>query len=268
MTLKNSWKMFKTSAAVLRSRRELATFPILSGVVNAIVLVALGLLIVASNRTGPDLRYVTYGLMAATYVIIAYVTIFFNAALISQADIALRGGDPSVVAGIGVAASKWVRLIPWALTTAVVSYLLRGMRGNGQSIVRRFTGVAGVAWQVVSFFVLPKLVLEDRSFVETVRDSGRSLKETWGENATGNLGLVLLKIVLVAPAAFIFGFAFRLSGVGVLMGVAVAALWLLAALTTIAALTGVYQTALYQYMCERRSPEAFAGTDLRNALSA
>lgn len=192
---------------------------------------------------------------------------FSVGASIAPADHLMTLGD-KIVFGVLIVVSSWLRLLPWALTTAVVSYLLRAMRGGGQRIVRRLTGVTGMAWRVVSFFVLPKLVFEDRSFVETVRDSGRSFKETWGENAAGNLGLTLLKIVLVIPTGFIFGFAFRLSGVGVVIGVAVAALWLLAALTIVAALTGVYQTALYQYMCERRTPKAFADTDLSTALSA
>ncbi len=78
-----------------------------------------------------------------------YVATFWQAALISQANIALEGGDPSVAAGISAAAQRGGRLLPWVLITGVVSWIISAVEERVPFIGR----FLDVAWRVVSFQV-------------------------------------------------------------------------------------------------------------------
>ncbi len=95
-----SFEMFKASLRVLNTRKELVLFPVLSGA--ATLIVAAGFLVpglLASRDSldaGDKLEPASYVIFFVGYLVLAYVAIFFQAALISQADIALQGGDPSV----------------------------------------------------------------------------------------------------------------------------------------------------------------------------
>lgn len=75
-------------------------------------------------------------------------------------------------------------------------------------------------------------------------------------------------MVLAVPGRVVFSLAFRLDGVWVLVGMVIALLWLLAVVVVVTALTGIYQAALYQFLNNRRTPEAFATTDSSHAFSA
>ncbi len=59
-TLSTSWQIFKTSAKVLSSRKELAVFPLLSGITSLLVLVgmvALGVLLLPATTGERAIRF-------------------------------------------------------------------------------------------------------------------------------------------------------------------------------------------------------------------
>src|SRR5207253_2069583 len=145
-----------------RSRKELAVFPLLSGLASLVVAVSFLtpalFTIGASDTDSPTAA--SYLLFVGFYLVTAYVTIFFNAALISQANVALSGGDPSVADGLRVAGANWARILPWALLSASVSLIIRAVEERLGFLGRIVVGLIGVAWQLVTYLVLPILVLE------------------------------------------------------------------------------------------------------------
>ncbi|MDO2970293.1 DUF6159 family protein [Mycobacteroides abscessus] len=264
-TLSTSWQIFKTSAKVLSSRKELAVFPLLSGITSLLVLVGmvtLGVLLLPAT-TGDSIPPLFYPVFAIGYFIVMYVATFWQAALISQANIALEGGDPSVAAGISAAAQRGGRLLPWVLITGVVSWIISAVEERVPFIGR----FLDVAWRVVSFQVLPTLVLENVGAIDAVKKTRETLKNAWGHNVVGIVGLNFFTALLSLPGIGLIylGVAANMAaatGVFVLFGV----LWILVASIVGAALTGIFQTALYRFTVDGHVPGPFAGLDLRQAL--
>lgn len=264
-TLSTSWQIFKTSAKVLSSRKELAVFPLLSGITSLLVLVGmvtLGVLLLPAT-TGDSIPPLFYPVFAIGYFIVMYVATFWQAALISQANIALEGGDPSVAAGISAAAQRGGRLLPWVLITGVVSWIISAVEERVPFIGR----FLDVAWRVVSFQVLPTLVLENVGAIDAVKKTKETLKNAWGHNVVGIVGLNFFTALLSLPGIGLIylGVAAKMAaatGVFVLFGV----LWILVASIVGAALTGIFQTALYRFTVDGHVPGPFAGLDLRQAL--
>src|SRR3954471_17547673 len=109
--LARSYALFVASLRVLRAHKGLAWFTVLAGVAGLFVAGAfLTPAFFLSHVEITDHGRLTAGswvLLAAFYLVSAFVTIFFNAGLISQADVALRGGSPAVGAGLAAAARRW-----------------------------------------------------------------------------------------------------------------------------------------------------------------
>lgn len=268
--LANSWTMFTTSARVLFKRKELAVFPILSGIVNVVVaatfIVPMIAVMAGGSHSDRSMSVTMYIFMGVLYFVSAYVTIFFNAALISQADVALKGGDPSVKDGLKAAGGKWLKILPWALLSATVSQILKAIQDKAGPLGNIISGIAGMAWQVVTFLVLPKLVLEDRGVIDAIKESTAALKRTWGENLAGNAGLGVVGFVAALPGIALIFLGFKIGGIGLLAMIAVAVVWFLVVAVLMTALSGIYQTALYRFAADGATPSEFGGFDLASAF--
>jgi uncharacterized protein DUF6159 len=260
-----SWRMFKASWHVLRSRKELAVFPVLSVLSSLVVLVVfLTPAVFTSNDGRPGA--LGYVLFVACYLATAYVTIFFNAALISQADIALSAGDPSVAGGLKAAGRIAGKLLPWALLTATVSLVLRAIEERFGFLGRIVAGLIGMAWALVTYLVLPILVLENLGTKEAIRKSVALFRDTWGENVIGNAGIGLIGALLLLPSFVLVALGASAGGATFLALVIIAVAWGLLASIVMAALSVIYQTALYRFAAEGVTAPAFGDVDLRGAF--
>jgi hypothetical protein len=255
---------------VLSARKELVLFPVLSGLASLII--AAGFLVpgLLASRTaidnGQQLRPVSYVLFFIGYLVLAYVAIFFQAALISQADLALQGGDPSVAGGIRVARAHAGAIVPWAILSATVSLALRALEDRAGVVGRFAVGLVGLAWTLVTYLVVPVLVLENVTVGAAIRSSSALFKRTWGENVLGNAGVGLVSVLASLPAIVVFALGASAGGAvgGVLM--LLAGLWLLLVAVVTSALSGIYQTALYRYASSGAVAPAFADANLGQAF--
>jgi hypothetical protein len=120
--------------------------------------------------------------------------------------------------------------------------------GMGRMII----SLVGLAWNVATFLVVPVLIMEEVGPVDGVKRSVSLLKNTWGEQITGNLSIGLVTglffvLLIVAGVGLIILAA--MTEILALV-VAVAALWLLALLLLAlvsSTLNGIYAAAVYRY---------------------
>jgi uncharacterized protein DUF6159 len=262
-----SWRMFKASWHVLRSRKELAVFPVLSGLAGLLVAVVfLTPAVFTVDFDREQATPATYVLLACFYVVAAYVAIFFNAALVSQANIALQGGDPSVAAGLKVAGANWARLVPWALLSATVSLILRIIEERLGVVGRIVAGLIGMAWNLVTYLVLPVLVIEGTGTKDALRRSADLFRRTWGENVLGNVGIGVFGFLMFLPCVALVALGAAAGGATALVCVVIAVVWGLLTVVVSAALSGIYQTALYRYAADGATAPAFAEANLGHAF--
>ncbi len=249
----NSIALAKASWNVLRSDRKLVLLPVISGVVTLLVAVSflVPTAIVANNQGGAG--PVSILLAAIAYFIAAYVVIFFNAALVYATDAHLHGTEVTIGEAIKFASSRSHVLLPWALVSASVSVVLRALERQG--IVGRIIGaLAGVAWSLVTFLVLPVLVVEDLGPIKAVKRSGALFKRVWGEQviSNGGIGLIAVLAILVGllPAALLFAVGGPVAVIGVVLFV----LWAITVSLVASTLTGILSMALYRYATDGQVP--------------
>ena len=251
--ISRTFELAGASWRVLKSDKELIALPLVS--LLATIAVAVSFLIPIFNTctnttTGTascDLATTDYILLGVMYVALAFITIFFNAALVHAANQRMSGGDPTVGSALRGAALRVHRIFPWALVSATVSVILRAVEERMGLLGRIVAGIVGVAWSLVTFLVIPVLVIEDVGVGEALKRSGAMFKRTWGENMAAQVGFGLLGFLLVLPAIGVIALGFGTGGATAVILVAIGVMWILLVSLVLAALNGIFQTALYHY---------------------
>jgi hypothetical protein len=271
--LARSYALFVASLRVLRAHKGLAWFPVLAGIAGLLVagVFLTPAFFTAHVQTG-DVRPTagTYVLLAAFYLVSAFVTIFFNAALISQADTALRGdgGLPGVGAGLAAAGRRWPALLGWAGISATVSLVLRTIEERLGFLGSIISSLVGLAWRLTTFLVLPVVMLEGAGVKGSVQRSVELFRRTWGENVVGNAGIGLIGFLLsLAGYAVLLLVGLLLGGTAtVFVCLGLALVWTVLVTVFITTLSGIYQTALYRYAADGVVAGEFASVDFGAAF--
>lgn len=243
------WQLTKVSLGVLRKEKSLVLLPFLSllitGAVWAIFFVSIFFLAAPTDPFGSVLFYVG---LAVVYFVTFFVSIYFNAAVMGAAMIRLNGGDPTIADGLKVASENLGRIAGWALLTATVGLILRIISERFGWVGRIVASIAGVAWGIVTYLVVPVLIFEKIGPWAAVKRSGSLLRKTWGEAAGGYLTLGGIFVLLALPALLliVLGAIFGgLLGLVIALGIAVV-YWLILGLVGSAA-QSILVTALYRY---------------------
>ncbi len=242
--IRNSLALAGASWKVLKADKELMLLPVLSGIASLIVALTFILpLFSADEMTGAGILP-----LILMYFILAYITIFFNAALISAANERLEGGDPTIRSALRGAARRAGKMIPWALLSAIVSAILRALEERVGLIGKIVIALVGMAWTVITFLVLPIIVIEGLGVGKALKKSASLVRNTWGENLAGHIGIGLAGFLLIIPSIIlVVGGISAPDTVAGSAAIAVAILWGVIVTVVMAALTGIYQTALYKF---------------------
>ena len=273
--IRNSWALIKASAAVLRADKELVVFPIVSSI---------GLLVVTASFALPMLmagffdslfegeaRVLGAVVGFAFYVVQYFVIIFANAALVGAATIRLRGGDPTVGDGFRIAFKHIGVILSYALISATVGMILRWLSQRGKRLGRIASSIAGLAWNLATYLVVPVLVLEDVSPWQAIQRSASLLKKTWGEQVAGNLsvGLIfgLLTIVVILLGIPVFYLVILTQSVVLIVLTVLLFVLVFLALGLInSTLNGIYVAAVYRYAAEGEASGFFSEEMVRDAF--
>ena len=262
--IRNSLALARSSWAVLKADKELVLLPVISGIASLIVASSFILPIILADSayiggaTIGSIGGAPIGLLLLMYFVLAYITIFFNAALISAANERLEGGDPTIGSAIRGAARRAGKILPWALLSAVVSVILRAIEERVGFVGKIVIALVGMAWTVVTFLVLPIIVVEGVGTGKALKKSGSLLRNTWGENLAGHAGLGIVGFLLILPSIVLVAAGIASVGTGaggVAIGLGV--LWGIIVMVVMAALTGIYQTALYHFAVSGHVPSGY-----------
>ena len=253
--ISNTIRLAKASWAVLKADKELLLLPVMSAVATVFVAITfLAPIFAISGFKTEELGLVDYVLLGVLYVALAYVTIFFNAALVHAADERLNGGDPTLRSAIAGAWRRAGRILPWAIISATVSLILRAIEERTGFVGQIVVSLVGVAWALVTFLVIPILVLEDIGVVDAIKRSGSLFKQTWGENVAAQFGFGILGFIAALPAIAIGALGIAAGGVTAGVAIVIAVLWIALVMVVLSCLNAIFQAALYHYAVAGETP--------------
>jgi hypothetical protein len=274
----NTWSLMKASWEVLKKDEELLVFPVVSGICCLIVMALFAVPIFMSGAWQPPAKGAPlseqvnyYGLLFLFYFCDYLVIIFFNAAIVACAVIRMRGGDPTVGDGFRAAGARLSLIIGWALVSATVGLIFRIVEDRSKTAGRIIAALLGIAWSLMSFLVVPILVVEKKGPITALKESALLLKKTWGEQIIGNFSFGLVFFVLSLPAIALVAIAgFFASSAGTLLPLfvagAVALLYMIGLAVVNSALHAIFQTAVFLFARDNQVAPGFQADQLMNAL--
>lgn len=261
--IRRGFRLLGASWEVLKADRELLVLPLLSFAIILVVTASVAGATWAGGGLGREreaLRAVDYVALGVFYFLAYFVSIFFNAAVVGAATIRLSGGDPSVRDGLRLASSKVGKIAGWAAISATVGLILRAIEERAGFIGDLIVGLIGVAWSLMTYFVVPVILYEPVGTIEGIKRSASIFRQRWGEQMTGNVSIGLAMFLLALP---VIAVAVLLGALSLPVGLVVGTLGLGALIAVGTALSGVFQAALYRYATAGEAAAAFSESDLQ-----
>lgn len=254
-----SFELFKACWQVLKADKELIWFPIISSVAMLVVTILfllpastlLGLFGAASGSDTSSGSVLGYIIVFLWFLVAYFVSLYFNVALIGAALIRLDGGDPSLGDGIRIANSRLGKIAQYAALSAFVSLVLQQIKERAGFLGGLISFLGEAAWNVISFLVLPILIVQDISVLDAVKRSTAMLKKTWGEQlvVSGGMGFIffLLSLALLIVGGVLIFVLAQISSALAILGVILLVLALVVLGAVSGALGGIYKALLYRY---------------------
>lgn len=278
-----SWKITKLSFSVINKDRELLGFAFLAFIFSTLFSVAMIFpSIVPSLLEGGfsegSLEIYQYIMLFITYFGLAFIATFFNVCVVYTTKVRFEGGDATFGESIKFAFSRLGLIAKWSLLSATVGLLLRILQNFaarlgkvGQIIANILISLLGMAWSIISIFVVPVLVYEGLEPIPALKKSVEVIKKTWGESLIRVFGLGLMQffailIVLFASAGLTYVLATNFDVTGMLIGISVGVLLLLLTGLIFSVATTVFNTALYVYASNNSIAAGFSEEDVKSAF--
>lgn len=286
---RRGWALTKQSWRAFRNEPTLMVFPLLSGIGMTIVTAVIatitvlldpGLLDFDTDNNAHWTDPIVYVAFAVGIYLCTFIAVYFNVALAACAARSLSGDTVSLRDGLSTASQRLRSICGWALIAGTVGLILDTFGDAGGWTQRITVSLAGAAWKIASFFVVPLIALEGEAPWNALKRSSRVIRQHWGESATGVVtvgaifGFLFLPpfILLVTSLTFFIGFATTDTSDGGLLA-AIAFLVVLACAAACAlilivssALTGVFRVAVYLYAQTGEVPPAFDAASIQGAV--
>jgi hypothetical protein len=278
--ISDSFSLATSSWRLLRQDKQLILFPILSGISCVLVMAAFltplaffpELLNFDKDAQGNvQVPLWVYPVLFAYYFVNYFVVIFFNAALIGCAVLRFQGQPAGLKDGLMIASSRLPQIVEWALVSATVGLLLKMIESVHEKAGEIVSAILGTGWSIITYFVVPVLVVEKVGPFQAIQRSLALLRKSWGEALVGHLGLGFFLFLFLLPALLvgILGALMIAAAppVGLLL-VALAVLYFLVWLAVGPALNGIFLAALYQFASTGSVPNGFDQHVLANAFGS
>ncbi|MGB1121573.1 MAG: DUF6159 family protein [Saprospiraceae bacterium] len=250
--LKNGWTIAMLSFKTINENRTLLLFPVVSSVSLIIVLLTFfggGFLLIGDSIDSllqDDMmgNIMAYALIFTYYLINYFIIVFFNAALI-HCSVKIFNEEPTDLSdGINYATSKIDKIFSWAVLSATVGTVLQAIRNTGR-IGEFVAGLMGGAWSILTFFVVPIVIYENKNVIDSVKESTAIMREKWGESLAGSVSFGIFQVLGIIVTLGIF---ILLVQVNIILGLAAAMMFLLLTFTVVSAARTIFVAAVYNHV--------------------
>ncbi len=285
---KKSWLLVKGSWKAFMLDKELASLPLISGLLSLIVFAAaltVGIInhesfaTVVTSTDGGSLEYKWPAVV--TMIIVGIITtgisMIFSGAIIYGALERFKGNDPTVRGSLRAAMKRGGSLLGFGLFSYAIGYILSYIAERipffGAKLI---VWLASSAWNVASFFAVPVIVTSDKAMnpIEASKQSIALIKKTWGESLIISAGIGFIGVLTFIVWSSLYTGLLVFAGVGlhvsgwVIGGGAVFGLLSLVVLVLIfSALEAFAKAAIFHYATTGESPAAFDSRLMRQAFT-
>jgi hypothetical protein len=203
-TISRGWKMSKLSMVVVKHDPELMFYVALSGIFSIAAFVGMAIPeLLEMSWIYDENGAMTPAYMAfifCGYMVLSIIVTFWNSAIIANAHIRLSGGNPKFMDGISAAMKRIHLIIMWGMIAGTVGLLLKMLntaakneKNPGLAALASILHIIGATvWWMMSFFIIPHLVIEGQGIRGAMRSSKDMFFKRWGENVVSGIGIGII----------------------------------------------------------------------------
>lgn len=268
----NSKALASASFSVLKSEKQLAAIPIVSAITCGVIAVGVGggVLLTGDFNSDPAPGQQEFAMTPLSWLfgliglfVIGLIAQMFVATLIASANERLDGGRFTMGQAFSKAASRTPSILGWSAINSTVGIVLQAIRDKAGFLGDIVAGLLGAAWNVLTWLVLPIIIVEGIGPIAAIKKSAQLLKNTWGENLLAQAGIGIIGFLLMLPGIIVFGalsFAVPIAGIPLLL------VWLVVIGSIMTALGAIYRTALYRFAVGLPNGDVFTQAELEGAF--
>ncbi len=271
MIVKQSWN-------VLNKDMEIMWFPILSFIGTLLAVVIMGVLFffIALGGHPEALRndhvefnnIAVYGTLLIYYIVVFFISNFFQAALLTIVQGRFDGKDLSFRDGLRNASKNFTKLFYWSLISATVGVILRTIEDKFKFIGRIISSLLGAAWALLTYFSLPSLVIGNVSVKDSFKESAALIRKTWGETLIVNFGVGLFfgLLTFILCALTIGSIVLVPTYQMIITSIILLVLAFFMMIIISSTLSSIFKLALYNYAKNGKVPEGFSEELIAGAI--
>lgn len=273
--IQRGWELTKQSLPVLKANKRILIFPIISSIGCLIIfsVIAAPLWHIESNflqssHESPLLIALAIIALLAVLFVCNLIVIYCNAALIASIANYFQTKKLSLSYGLKAAKKCFPNIILWTLFNTTIGFILRTFQSRLGQITAIASILLGIAWSIISYFVVPILVLENISPIKAIKRSSHTLHKTWGSSLISNIRLGLIVFVARLIAFIPLAIMIYIGGTtNVLIGFIICVV-LMFILTIISSATNnILRTVLYLYSVDNNIELPYNTETIKNAFS-
>ena len=277
-----SYLLVVESFELLRKDKEVIFFPILSTIFNLIVFAALALFfyttlyfsgVESKNMEDPEggFAVVNYIFIFLVYLASIFITTFFNAGLVSIVLARINGQDLSFSDGIKNSLRNIWKIFAWSLIAATLGLIMKIIFDRSRLLGRIVISILGATWGVLTFFIVPVLVSENKSALASIKESSITFKRVWGETLIMNFSMglffgIVYLLGFVACFAIFIATLFLGNFYVILMAAFLAIIFFVVTAVISSTLNAIFKVVLYEYARYGRMPANFTPKLILNAI--
>lgn len=274
-----SWDLTKLTFGVINKDKELLLFPLIGAVLSigwmaALIWPTIG--VALSNDGSFEWGVIETVVTFVTYLGLAFFGTFTKFCVAYTAKVRFEGGDASFGESIKFTLGKVMLVLGWATIAATVGLIFKfldqlaeRLGGIGEIVINIFASLLGMAWSLLTLFVVPSMVYEGHGPVDALKESTEVFKATWGEALVKHFGLGLVSFVVYMAGGLVTVGLFQVMNEGALIWVPIgfAVLFFIGAGLLFAVADTVFNTALYAYAAKREVPQGWNEETLMGAFT-
>jgi hypothetical protein len=193
---------------------------------------------------------------------------FFQSGLFTIVQARFTGSDLSFLDGLAGAKKNIGKIFVWSLISATVGVVLQIISNSSKKIGQIVASVLGTAWNILTYFSLPALVVGNFGVIDSFKESASVIKKTWGETFILNFGV---SAVLTAITFFVFlfsaGLVFLFPSSSVIIGAIIFFVFFAIFIAILSStLNSIFKLALYNYARTGQVPVGFDPDVMKSAV--
>ncbi|MDX1640899.1 MAG: DUF6159 family protein [Balneolaceae bacterium] len=262
----------KSSFEVLKEDATILIFPILSGIFSMIVIASFLLPFIASGSflnlqfLENQSTFIGYLYIFIFYFLSYFVVLFFNSASVAYAVDVMQGGRPTISNALRMVVNRITPLLGWTFIAATIGLIINSLENSSDSVGKILSALLGLSWTVISFLVLPVLIIEGKGPITSLKLSAQMLKDSWGEQLIGHFSFGLIIAFLSIPIVLLIFGAFQFGEAAGLTGIAIGIFLMIGMGVVQWSLQSIFMGALYLFVRGDNMPSTFSLSQIENAV--